>query len=272
MPGTMPGVKTIPGAKKYSMKLNHLIETLQRSVHPTPQQIQQMVGDANLSAKDLMPWANFDHPITHSYGRQLVFDGGHFEIMVMSWLPGDFSAIHDHGSTQWGAVQCFGPAEHYTYRFADGVLSTLEPAHYTPGMVKAVDHDLIHQMGNSSPEPFLSLHVYGLSTSLKPGTITGNARIFDLSEGSIQYTDGGVFFGLPESEIKGRLYGIRGDRTTTLRHHQQMGNRLRRILQHPLPHYSQQHPNHRPVLDGNLQLKLHLLRHQQLALTVPVTH
>ena len=216
--------------ENFSTSLQNLIETLQRSPFFTPTQIKDIVENANLTPDELMPWADFDHPVTDSYGRKLVCDGGHFEIMVMSWVPGDFSAIHDHGATQWGAVQCFGAAEHYIYRFANGLLSTLEPAHYTPGMVREVDHSLIHQMGNSATEPFLSLHVYGCP---QPNTaITGNARIFDLFEGSIQYTDGGVFFGLPESQINKRTYGIRGDRETTLRHCRHRGARLRRILEH----------------------------------------
>jgi predicted metal-dependent enzyme (double-stranded beta helix superfamily) len=205
-----------------------LIETLQRSPHFTPHQIKQLVENVHITAAELMPWADFDHPVTDSYGRKLVYDGGHFEIMVMSWMPGDFSAIHDHGATQWGAVQCFGAAEHYIYRFANGLLTTEKSAHYTPGMVRVVDHNLIHQMGNSGNEPFLSLHVYGC-TQPTP-SITGNARIFDLLEGSIQYTDGGVFFCLPEDQINQRVYDIRGDRESTLRHHQQMGDRLCRIL------------------------------------------
>lgn len=222
--------KVISESPNYSINLETLIETLQRSPHFTPTQIKAIVENANITSAELMPWADFDHPVADSYGRKLVYDGGHFEIMVMSWMPGDFSAIHDHGATQWGAVQCFGVAEHYIYRFTNDLLRTLERAHYTPGMVRAVDHSLIHQMGNSSNEPFLSLHVYGCA---QPNpSITANARIFDLLEGSIQYTDGGVFFCLPEDQINQRVHGIRGDRESTLRHHRQMGTRLRRILEY----------------------------------------
>ncbi|MDY6936312.1 MAG: cysteine dioxygenase family protein [Cyanobacteriota bacterium] len=209
--------------------LQRLIQALRQADRLTPEQVKKTLLNSCISPRDLMPWADFDHPIADSYGRKLVFDGGNFEIMVMSWLPGDFSAIHDHGATQWGAVQCFGSAEHYIYRFAEGVLSTLEPAHYSPGTVCAVDRSLIHQMGNSSNMPFLSLHVYGCEEVR--GTITGNARIFDLLENSIQYTDGGVFFCLPETQINKRLPGINADRETALRHHYQMSDRLDRILQ-----------------------------------------
>ncbi|NEQ49281.1 MAG: cysteine dioxygenase [Leptolyngbya sp. SIO3F4] len=221
-------VKASVSVDTYPTSLQRLIHILQQTPDFTPEQIATMVGDANVSVQDLLPWADLNHPISDSYGRQLVFNGGYFEIMVMSWLPGDFSAIHDHGATQWGAVQCFGAAEHYIYTFKQGGLCTLEPAHYSPGMVHAVDHSLIHQMGNPGNEPFLSLHVYGCQGA--KGSITGNARIFDLFEGSIQYTDGGVFFGLPEDQINLKRYGLEADRETTLRHHQLMCDRIQRIL------------------------------------------
>ncbi|MGF1515340.1 MAG: cysteine dioxygenase family protein [Elainellaceae cyanobacterium] len=175
-----------------------------------------------------MPWADFSHPVADSYGRKLVFHGGHFEIMVMSWVPGDCSAIHDHGGAQWGAVQCFGAAEHYIYGYRQGSLTTLKLAHYTPGMIHQVDHSLIHQMGNASDMPFLSLHVYGCASPRQ--MITGDARIFDLFEGSIQYTDGGVFFCLADAQIKRRHLGLWGDAETQLRHHRHMRDRIQRIL------------------------------------------
>ncbi len=212
----------------YPASLRTLIDTLQKTPDFTPEGIQTLVRDANISAKDLLPWANFNHPVTDSYGRQLVFEGDHFEIMVMSWVPGDFSAIHDHGVAQWGAVQCFGAAEHYIYTFKQGVLYTLTPAYYSPGVVHAVDQSLIHHMGNSGNEPFLSLHVYGCQGA--QGAITGNARIFDLFEGSIQYTDGGAFFDLPAERINQKRYGLEADRETTLRHHRLMCDRIRQIF------------------------------------------
>ncbi|MEM9135952.1 MAG: cysteine dioxygenase family protein, partial [Cyanobacteria bacterium P01_F01_bin.42] len=118
-----------------------------------PQAIKTLVEEANITADELMPWATLDHPLEDSYGRRLVFNSGRFEIMVMSWVPGDFSAIHDHGSTQWGAVQCFGAGDHYTYRLKQGYLSALGTAHYSYGMVRAVSNSLIHQMGNTGNEP-----------------------------------------------------------------------------------------------------------------------
>ncbi len=152
--------------------------------------------------EELNPWETYDHPLVDSYGRKLVFANDFFEIMVMSWTPGDVSAIHDHGYTQWGAVQVFGPAEHATFWVQDDSINTLSREVMQPGKVIAVGHQLIHQMSNRSQEKFLSLHVYGVNTvGFDQKSVTANARIWNVTDGIIQYTDGGVFFALPEEQI-----------------------------------------------------------------------
>ena len=221
-------LKQMSVTEHFPLSIQHLIEFLQQSPKITPKHVKYCIEQSHVSPEDLMPWAAFNHPLTDSYGRKLVFHGGYFEIMVMSWLPGDYSAIHDHGGAEWGAVQCFGRADHYIYAIDQGILKTLQAAPYTPGLIHTVNHDLIHQMGNPGQTPFLSLHVYGCAHSQT--SITGNARIFDLLEETIQYTDGGVFFGLPEHLINHRELGLTGDRETTQRHHRQMRDRLQRIL------------------------------------------
>ena len=209
--------------------LQHLIFLLSQTNNLTSRQVHHSLQQAQIQQKDLMPWATFDHPVTHSYGRKLVYDGGYFEIMVMSWLPGDISAIHDHGATQWGAVQCFGKASHWAYQLNDQVLQTQEYREINPGQIVRVSHDLIHQMGNYSQDSFLSLHVYGISDECS--SITGNARVFDLWEQTIQYTDGGVFFCLPKEDISRKTFGLKADPASSLRHHQQMQKRINSILQ-----------------------------------------
>lgn len=165
----------------------------------TAQQLKDIVVAADVRQEELMPWADFEHPAADSYGRKLVYDGGDFEIMVMSWTPGDFSAMHDHGYTQWGAVQVFGPAEHAVCAMDIDKYVTLSRVQLTPGRVIAVTHDLVHQMGNPTDEHFLSLHIYG--DSGRKGDITADARVFDFPKNKIQRTDGGVFYSLPDEQI-----------------------------------------------------------------------
>lgn len=211
--------------------LQRLISSLHKQIVLSPRIARQCVINAQIKQAHLLPWADFEHSVTDSYGRQLVYEDKHLEIMVASWIPGDFSAIHDHGSAQWGAVQCFGNGEDWVYKLENNLLSTCVQKPFLPGTVIAINQDLIHQMGNPSESPFLSLHVYGCEEPCD--SITGNARVFDLWSQSIQYTNGGAFFCLPEEQINSKNYGLKGDQKTTLHHHHCLRDRLRRILSIP---------------------------------------
>ena len=182
--------------------IRHIVKAIGAADDLTAQELKSIVLAANVSQQDLLPWANYDHSPGDSYGRQLVYDGGSFEIMSMSWDCGDFSAIHDHGHTVWGAVQVFGPAEHAAFTF-DGVqFVTLKRLTLVPGHVMAVNHDLVHQMGNPTDTRFMSLHVYGNTN--RESAITADARVFDLTRGEVLRTDGGVFYSLGEEEVNRR--------------------------------------------------------------------
>lgn len=207
-------------------KLVHLINSHKESM--TPQKARELMLEAKISERDVVPWADFGHPDRDGYGRKMVYHGGFFEIMVMSWVPGDFSSIHDHGTAQWGAVQSMGSAEHAVFEMREGRLVTRARNGFNKGTVNAVTHDLIHQMGNVDQKPFNSLHLYGSYDH--NGEITGDSRIFDLYERKVQYTTGGVFFCLPESDISDRTPGVEADYATTQRHHVEMLLRIHRCL------------------------------------------
>ncbi len=207
--------------------LRRIVNAAQRDGIKSPADAAEVLRRSNVSLSDLMPWANYDHSVLDSYGRRPVMVGPNFELMVMSWESGDFSAIHDHGHTQWGAVMHFGHAEHAVYENRNEQLRTEERTMMEPGQINPVNHDLIHQMGNPTNERFLSLHLYGCADPVDG--VTGDARIFDLLNNEIQLTDGGVFYCLPESQINGRLPGVAADAETTREHHQQMLDRLFRI-------------------------------------------
>ena len=186
-----------------------------------------LLEEVSVDPSDLLPWTDFHHPVRDGYGRQLVTRGPNYELMVMSWAPGDYSAIHDHGAAEWGAVLYLGRADHIVFEMQQGTLCPEKRMQTEPNSVCAVDSSLIHLMGNPTDAPFLSLHLYGRETPAE--AITSNARIFDLWEKHIQRTDGGVFFCLPESEVVSREECLPADRAARLLHHQLMLDRIERI-------------------------------------------
>lgn len=208
--------------------LQYIATQLEQRKNPTTSEMRTIISEAKVVADDLSPWADFDHPVTDSYGRKLVYKGANFEIMVMSWRPGDFSTLHDHGHTQWGAVQLFGPAEHATFLQVGDQIVTSSREIFKSGDIVEVCHSLIHQMGNpTSDKFFLTLHVYGYTEAID--NVTGDARIFDLEKGVIHRVDGGVFFGLPESQWKRTEPGPQGDFPTRLRHYIELIRRVRKM-------------------------------------------
>ncbi len=210
------------------LSLQHLAARLGKKRSWRPGEVVRVVRECAVTPADLEPWCDFDHPVRDGYGRKLAYKGDTFEIMVMSWRPGDFAAIHDHGHATWGAVQIFGKAEHATFRLDDDRLSTLARWLVEEGTILGVNHSLVHQMGNPSRDQFfLSLHVYGCEQQAE--SITADARIFDLENNTIQRVDGGVFFALPAADVVRVEAGPRGDFPTRLRHMIELIRRLRRM-------------------------------------------
>ncbi len=207
--------------------IQDLIRALEAETDLTPRLAQELLIKAGLKEEDLQPWADFEHPVTDSYGRKMVFDGGCFEMMCMSWNLGDFSGIHDHGHTQWGAVQIFGPAEHSVFMVCDGEITTLSRGKVKPGTAVAVGNQLVHQMGNTSNTRFLTFHLYGCYG--RNHGITADARVYDLVEKTVKRTDGGVFYLLPENQIKKREPAPSPDFLTGLRDQVELIRRLDRI-------------------------------------------
>ena len=133
----------------------------------------------------------------------------------MSWRPGDYSAIHDHGKAEFGAVKIFGDAEHATFELNRQKLTTISREMVEAGTTLKVTPSLIHQMGNPGESNFFSLHVYG-NVDLEGG-VTSEARIFDYSRNELLFVDGGVFYLLPESEIVHREELPEADQATRSR-------------------------------------------------------
>ncbi len=201
-----------------------LISNIEAAGDLTPASTKRLLQESTITPEDLMGWSDFDHPQADSYGRKLVHDGGYFELMVMSWVDGDMAAIHDHGHTQWGAVKLFGPAEHAVFQVQEGLLRTTDRRVFETDTVLAVSHDMIHQMGNIGQAPYLTLHLYGCYGCEKD--VTGDARLYELDEGKIQRTSGGVFYSLPEDAVDRREDCPQADFSTWLRHQVELVRRL----------------------------------------------
>ncbi len=214
-------IESLPTALQQIIRFVHQKSPLK------PADLRKAILESGITEQDLLPWADFNHPVEDSYGRKLVYKEDNLEIMVMSWQPGDFSGLHDHGHTEYGAVKVFGPAEHAVFHVEEDTIRTLARWTLQPGETVSVSHSLVHQMGSPGNTPFLSLHVYGTPTP--QDNITGAARVFDLHRQIIQRVDGGVFFALPPEAVLREEPGPEPDFPTYIRYLIELYRRLEKM-------------------------------------------
>jgi predicted metal-dependent enzyme (double-stranded beta helix superfamily) len=202
------------------LSLSTLIESIGDQKRFTPSAITQLIRQANIQNGDLLEWADFEHNKQDGYGRKMVYKQPHFEIMVMSWAAFDSTAVHNHGHTNWGAVQVFGKLEHTTFDYEDNYLTTNLKEKLDNGDVISVGGDLIHQMVNQGEDQVLSLHIYGTSNTVD--NITEDSQLFDISKKEIQLVNGGVFYDLLDKDYRLKDEEFETDRLTEIGHYVQL--------------------------------------------------
>lgn len=176
---------------EFPKKLQQLILALQHESNIDNVMVAQLVSDNQLSNKDIAPFISFSHKQNESYGRQLIFDNGNFKILLMSWKKGDFTAIHNHGYTEWGCVYFFGEATHRLYEVENDALKLLQKDNFHTGEVASVCGDLTHMMGNASSNDFTTLHIYGSNT--RNHDVSENAKVYVPEEQKIITTMGSAY-------------------------------------------------------------------------------
>ncbi|HAA16647.1 MAG TPA: cysteine dioxygenase [Cytophagales bacterium] len=190
-------IQTLPTS--LNRLINNLADAFETEGKLNPARAGEILKAADIQEEDLLPFADFDHPANDCYGRKLVIDKGNFELMVMSWNPGYYSSIHNHGYTQWGALQVFGHVHHQIYCLKDGVLDFSKMEILPKGSIVKVNNALIHQMGNATSEPYITLHCYGANDV--NGNVTADARTYELEHDRVVHTTGGAFFNVQEPAI-----------------------------------------------------------------------
>lgn len=101
-----------------------------------------------------------------TYARNLVCRTPFFELLVLCWLPGQESTIHDHAGAL-NAIRVFsGELTSRTFRRPEGekrpapVVQDAEERVRPEGSLLGVDRGGIHQLANTSPEDLVTVHVY----------------------------------------------------------------------------------------------------------------
>lgn len=185
--------------EKLTPGLQRLVDSIESlNEHMSVKLAANLMEKAKITEADLLPWADYNHPTLDGYGRRLAYHTDKFEVMIMTWNPGDYSCVHDHGYTQWGAVQVFGDVMHQSFSTTGDTFRLSSKEILPKGSITKVNNALVHQMGNATTKPYLTLHMYGANEP--HDTVTADMKIYELETGLIRKTDGGAFFNLTDEE------------------------------------------------------------------------
>ncbi len=121
-------------------------------------ELLRRLRELEVGVQDLADWIRFS---SMGYQRNLVREGPLDRMLVLCWLPGQFSPIHDHAGSTCAVKVIQGTVSETVYRPAEqGVLQHTNQ--WVAGDVFGGSDGDIHAVGNFAADetPLVTLHVY----------------------------------------------------------------------------------------------------------------
>ena len=156
---------------------------------PPLDELLEQIEKASLTIEDVQPWIRFSEV---GYSRNLLWEGEHYEALVLCWKCGQHSPIHDHAGSICGLTILQGKATETLYEeMPCGVVAPLSSGSKTAGECCSSQDSDTHVISNyEAEEALVTLHIYIPKL--------GNIGIFDAegrkSEGRLArflgFTDG----------------------------------------------------------------------------------
>ncbi|MEI6898776.1 MAG: cysteine dioxygenase family protein [Bacteroidota bacterium] len=195
-----------------NQSLQTLIDTIEHNYTPNFPNLTELITQIGLKREDFLEYNQFGHDVWDSYGRNKIYTGKNFTIFLMTWNPGDYTAIHSHGQCDWGAVLFFDEVSHRLYQVDGNEIHLVNKGTIPAGTIVAVNGGLVHSMGNNSNKPAITMHIYGSNISLS--NANDDSRVYELEKKTISVTNGEAYFNLDPAKAKERVHGIISDSET----------------------------------------------------------
>ncbi|MEI7597179.1 MAG: cysteine dioxygenase family protein [Bacteroidota bacterium] len=189
--------------------INNIICQLENKNDVNSEFLINLIKQEDITIQDLFPFSKFNHPMIESYGRTKVYESARFSIFVMSWAPTDFTAIHSHGHSEWGAVLFLNNVNHRLYDYKENTLTLVQKGIVEKGSIVPVNGSLVHAMGNLTDQPFITLHIYGTNNS--DGLTIQDSVVYELENKRRTTTNGAAYISLCTSHSKKIEDGIKTD-------------------------------------------------------------
>lgn len=146
---------------EYKPSFEEFIEQIHLSNKPISlASIRFILEQVELSKEKIKSLSSFD---TETYCRQRLFKNEHCEVLILSWLNGQRSKIHDHLNTSCGVKVLHGEATETVFKKApNGHIFASRSTQYQAGAVTVSKDNDIHQISNlqDDDEMLITLHFY----------------------------------------------------------------------------------------------------------------
>lgn len=125
---------------------------------PTLPDICGWLAEADFTESEIAPYRHFNE---EKYTRNKIFRNEFVELLILGWLPGQETLIHDHNGSH-GVVRIFdGIITETKYKVDEDKKIQIGTTQDVPaGMLAGVGEPDIHKLGNVSDEKAISIHVY----------------------------------------------------------------------------------------------------------------
>ncbi len=138
---------------------------------PLPPQTAPRLAPAELRdfmrlfKREVICWARLGPHVAYSpdgYVRKRLFRNNQWEMLLLCWLPGQKTVIHDHGGS-WGASRVLAGSLHeslFRWRESASTITRLRGRTVKTAQVTIESNATVHQVGNDGAVPAISLHLY----------------------------------------------------------------------------------------------------------------
>lgn len=138
--------------------LTRALEAFERA--PTQRELDALLRRLKVEPEELSPHLGFK---PHTYTRHRVFRNQLCEMLVLCWMPGQRTAIHDHNGS-YGAIRiCEGSMTEEIFALDEaGKVAATETHRRAAGEVTGTDVPDIHRIGSDEDgaERMITIHVY----------------------------------------------------------------------------------------------------------------
>ena len=142
-------------------------------------ELRHRLDDDSISSDLLSDYIHFSE---ERYSRNLLAYGPQFYALVLCWLPGQASPIHDHKGASCGVRIIEGVATETSFRFDGEGLVEQSVTTLEAGAVCGSFDDDIHEIRNNGETNLVTLHIYS--------PYLDNINLYDRETGEItQFSD-----------------------------------------------------------------------------------